>query len=129
MPTRPKSPAGIQRTRARNDVRAAERAVAKAETAVAEAESDAVRTVAEERLSAQTSRLAEARVALAETLGATDGQPTESPRHGMPKVPPTTFKRGSRHYGHRALRVNQSDVDPAARANVLSEYERHADAE
>jgi len=126
-PARPKSPSGIERTRARNRVTAAQRALTKATHAVETASTDAEREVAETRLSEQTARLETARSELADTLATTQGQPTErAPQTGR-KVP-TTFKRGSRHYGHRALRINADDVPADARANVLSEYERYADA-
>lgn len=126
-PARPKSEAGIARTRARNNVTAAKRALDKAQRAVTAATTDAERDVAVAKVAATEARLSEARSALDATLSETAGQPTEqAPQTGGRKVP-TTFKRGSRHYGHRALRINAPDVAPDARANVLSEYDRYAD--
>jgi hypothetical protein len=125
-PTRPKSPAGIERTSASNRVRAAQRAVDKAEQVLSEATTDAEREVATTRLVERATKLDAARSAQEEVLAETAGQRTEtSPQTGTRRVP-TTFKRGSRHYGHRALRINQPDVDPDGRANVLSEYDRYA---
>lgn len=125
-PARPKSKAGIERTGARNKVTAAQRAVTKAEQAVADATTDAERQVATARLSDTTTRLSDAVAARDAVLSDTAGQATEqAPR--SKGLPPTTFKRGSRHYGHRALRINAPDVESDARANVLSEYDRYAD--
>jgi hypothetical protein len=124
-PARPKSDAGRTRTRTRDKVARAERAIAKAELAVTEAATAAQREVAAERLTAATERLTAARAEHAATLTDTAGQPTEAaPRSRA--LPRTTFKRGSRHYGHRVLRINGDDVEPAARDNVLSDYNRHA---
>ena len=98
----------------------------KAQDTLSEATTDAEREVATNRLSERVAKLEAVRNELTDVLADTAGQPTETARQASRPVP-TTFKRGSRHYGHRALRINADDVEPAARANVLSDYDRYSD--
>ena len=125
-PARPKSPAGIERTRARNRVAAANRAITQAEQTLSEATTDAEREVATTQLNERRAKLDVVRSELTDVLTTTEGQPTENaPQTGKRKVP-TTFKRGKSPLRHRALRINADDVEPDARANVLAEYDRYA---
>jgi len=122
---RTRTPSGRTREAARERVRTAERAVGRTRERVEQASTDAEREVAAVKLDAQRERVETLRGELAETLAATSGEPERV--HPLRRnTPPTTFKRGTRHYGHRELRINGADVDQDARANVKAEYERYA---
>lgn len=131
-----RTPAGEVRRQARDRLTKANRKVARRQERL-ELETDPDRiTVAKKDLAAAEERQTAARKVKEQTdadlAGAPHWEPdTEpDPATGQQKrpAPPRAFKRGTRSYGHRQLRINQAPNTPeerTARGAVTAEYDRY----